>query len=121
MGNHSHKKRKGSLEARVEPAVLHTYVENQATPESIPHSFLLASNVSKPRAARTVYGTMFLPFYVIIVSFFRHCIFFFSQDANKAESNCAIIGCNLSEKHKLTLYKTQSGEPTYGKNTFQEK
>ena len=25
----------------------------------------------------------------------------------------AIIGCNLSKKHKLTLYKTQNGEPNY--------
>ena len=23
------------------------------------------------------------------------------------------VGCNLSKKHKLTLYKTQSGEPNY--------
>ena len=27
------------------------------------------------------------------------------QDTNKARSNCAIIGCNLSKKHKLALYK----------------
>ena len=32
--------------------------------------------------------------------------FFFCQDANKTRSNCAIIGCNLSKKRRLTLYKT---------------
>ena len=35
---------------------------------------------------------------------------FLCQDANKTRSNCAIIGCNLSKKHKLTQYKTQNGE-----------
>ena len=33
--NHSHKKRKDSLETRAERAVLHAYVENQAIPEPI--------------------------------------------------------------------------------------
>ena len=33
--NHSHKKRKDSLETQVELAVLRTYVENQAIPEPI--------------------------------------------------------------------------------------
>ena len=47
----------------------------------------------------------FVPFHKIIVSFFS----FFYQDVNKTRSNCAIIGCNLSKKHKLTLYKTQNG------------
>ena len=54
---------------------------------------------------RTVYQPTFLPFYKIIV---RLC-----EDANKARSNCDIIGCNLSKKHKLTLYKTLNGEPNY--------
>ena len=58
---------------------------------------------------RTVYGLIFLPFYKIIVSFFS----FLYQDANKTRPNCAIIGCNLSKKHKLTLYKTQNGESNY--------
>ena len=54
---------------------------------------------------RTVFGFIFLPFCKIIVSFFS----FLCQDANKTRSDCAIIGCNLSKKHKLTLYKTQNG------------
>ena len=67
---------------------------------------------------RTVYGATFLPFYNIIVSFFS----FFCQDANKTRSNCAIIDCNLSKKHKLILYKTQqNGEPNYvGYNFFKK-
>ena len=33
------------------------------------------------------------------------------QTNKKTGSNCAIIGCNLSKKHKLALHKTQSGQP----------
>ena len=58
---------------------------------------------------RTVYEPIFLPFYKMIVSFFS----FFCQDANRTRLNCAIIDCNLSKKHKLTLYKTLNGEPKY--------
>ena len=43
---------------------------------------------------------------------------FLCQDANKARSNCAITGCNLSKKHKLTKYKTQNGEPNYVDHKF---
>ena len=63
---------------------------------------------------RTVYGLIFLLFYKIIVSFFS----FLCQDANKTRSNCAIIGCNLSKKHKLTQYKTQNGESNYADHKF---
>ena len=58
---------------------------------------------------RAVYGSIFLPFSKIIVSFFS----FFCQDASKTGSNCAILGCNLSKKHKLPLCKAQNGEPKY--------
>ena len=95
-----------SLETRAEPAVLRTYVENQAILEPI---LLYRASKCKQRAARTVYEPVFLPFYKIIVSFFS----FFCQDANKTRSNCAIIGYDLSKKHKLTLYKTLNGEPNY--------
>ena len=61
---------------------------------------------------RTVYGLIFLPFYKIIVSFFL------CQDANKTRSNCAIIGCNLSKKLKLTLYETQNGESKHVDHKF---
>ena len=81
-----------------------------------PFFFTGHQNVNKPknRAARTVYGLIFLPFYKIIVSFFS----FLCQDANKTRSNCAIIGCNLSKKHKLTQYKTQNGESNYADHKF---
>ena len=36
----------------------------------------------------------------------------------KTRSKCAIIGCNLSKKHKLTLYKTQNGQPNYVDHKF---
>ena len=56
-------------------------------------------------------------FYLFIRLFFS---FFslFCQDANKIASNCAIIGYNLSKKHKLALYLTQNGEPNYLDNKF---
>ena len=102
---HSHKKRKKSLKAWAELAVLRTYIENQTMLEPI----LLhrASNVNKPksRAVRTVYRPTFYPIWVMIVSFFS----FFCQDANNTGSNWAIIGCNLSKKHKSSLYKTETG------------
>ena len=44
--------------------------------------------------------------------------FFLCQDANKRRSHCSIIGCNLSKKHKLTLHKTQNGEPNYVDHMF---
>ena len=81
-----------------------------------PFFFTGHQNVNKPKskAARTVYGLIFLPFYKITVSFFS----FLCQVANKTRSNCAIIGCNLSKKHKLTLYKTQNGEANYVDHKF---
>ena len=81
-----------------------------------PFFFTGHQNINKPRsrAARTVHGLIFLPFYKIIVSFFS----FLCQDANETRSNCAIIGCNLSKKHKLTLYKTQNGDPNYVDHKF---
>ena len=47
-----------------------------------------------------------------IVSFFS----FLCQDANKTRSNSAIIGGNLSKKHKL--YKTQNAESNYADYKF---
>ena len=97
------------METRAELAVLHSYVENQAILEPILLYRDQNVNKTKSRAARTVNGPIFLPFYKIIVSFFP----FSYQDVNKTSSNCAIIGCNLSKEHKLTQYKTQNGEPNY--------
>ena len=107
--DHSHKKRKDSLGTRAKLVVLRTYVENQAILEPILLYFVSKCKQTKCRGARTVYGPIFLPFYKIIVGFFS----FFCQDVNKTGSNFAVIGCNLSKKHKLALYKTQSGEPNY--------
>ena len=47
------------------------------------------------------------------VNDYRRIFFFFCPCASKTGSNCATIGCNLSKKHKLTLYETQSGEHNY--------
>ena len=66
-------------------------------------------NKTKNIVAKTVYEPIFLPFYVIIISFFS----FFFQDANIAGSNCALISCNLSKKHKFALHQTLREEPNY--------
>ena len=81
-----------------------------------PFVFTGHQNLNKPksRPARTVYGVIFFPSYQIIISFFS----FLCEDANKTRSNCAIIGCNLSKKHKLTQYKTQNGESNYVDHKF---
>ena len=81
-----------------------------------PFFFTGHQNVNKPksRAARTVYGLIFSCFYKIIVS----CFSFLCRDANKTRSNCGIIGCNLSKKHKLTQYKIQNEESNYVDHKF---
>ena len=75
---HSHKKRKDSLETRAELAVLRTYDENQAILECIFLYHASKCKQTKEQAAKTVYGTISLPFYVIIIIFF-----FFSQSRYK--------------------------------------
>ena len=87
-----------SLETRAELAVLRTYVENQAIPESILLYRASKRKQTKEQSSKDCLRTHILPFYKIIVSFFS----FLCQDSNKTRSNCAIIGCNLSKKHKLT-------------------
>ena len=69
-------------------------------------------NINKPkgRARKTNYGLIFLPF---LYDYCQVFIFFFCQDTNRTGSNCAIIGSNLSKKHKLALYKAQNGEPKF--------
>ena len=102
-----------SLETRAELAVLRINVENQAILEPIPLYRASKCKQTKEQGSKDCLW-IFLPFYKIIVSF----ISFLCQDANKTRSNCAIIGCNLSKKHKLTLYKTQNGESNYVDHKF---
>ena len=58
------------------------------------------------------------PYFYLFIRLLSASFSFFCQDANKAILNCAIIGCNLSKKHKLTLHKTQNGEPNYVDHKF---
>ena len=89
-----------SLETRAKLAVLRTYVENQAILEPI-----LLYRASKCKQTKEQGSKD---------SFFS----FLCQDANKTRSNCAIIGCNLWKKHKLTQYKTQNGKSNYVDHKF---
>ena len=57
-------------------------------------------------------------FYLIIKIIKIIVSFFLCQDANKTRSNCATIGCKLSKKHRLTLYKIQNGESNYLDHKF---
>ena len=100
---HSHKKRKDSLETRAELIVPRTYVENHAILKPILLYLISKCKQTKEQGSEHCYGLLFLPFYKIIVSFFS----FLCQDANKTISDCGTIDCNLSKKHKLTLYKTE--------------
>ena len=101
--NHSHKKRKDSLETLAELVILPTYIENQAVLEP---SVLYRGSKCKQTKQQGSQGLL------------SACFSSLCQDANKARSKCAIIACNLSKKHKLTLYKTQNREPNYVDHKF---
>ena len=98
---HSHKKRKDSLEKWTEMAILRIYVEKQAILEPILLYRASKCNQTKEPGSEDCLWIHILPFNKIFVSFSS----FLCQGANKTRSNCAIIGCNLSRKHKITLYK----------------
>ena len=53
------------------------------------------------------------PYFYLFIRLLSARFSFFCQDAKKTRSNRAIIGYNLLKKHKLTLCKTQSGEPNF--------
>ena len=44
--------------------------------------------------------------------------FFLFYVKMQTKQDRTIIGCNLSKKHKLTLYKTQNGESNYVDHKF---
>ena len=44
--------------------------------------------------------------------------FLFMSRCKQKRSSCAILGCNLSKKHKLTQYQTQNGESNYLDHKF---
>ena len=109
--NHSHKKKKDSLETQAELAVLRSYVENQATLEPI---LLYRASKCKQTKELGKRGLFMDPYFNLFIRLLSVSFIFFCQDKNKTRSNCAIMGCNLSKKYKLTLYKSQNGEPNYG-------
>ena len=106
---HSHKKRKDSLETRGEPAVLCVYVENQAILEPILLYRASKCKQAKEQGSEDCLWTYIFTFLRDYYTFFS----FFCQNANIAGSNCAIIGCYLAKKHKLALPQTWSKEPNY--------
>ena len=100
------------LKTRAELTVLRAYIENQAILEPILFNRASKCKQTKEQSSEDCLQTHFF-------TFLCDCrISFFCQDANKTGSNCAIIGCNLSKKHKLAQYKTQSGEPNYVDHKF---
>ena len=68
--NHSNKKRKDSLITQVELTVLRAYVESQAIRESIVFYSALKYKQTKKQGFSTIHRPTFLPFCVIIISFF---------------------------------------------------
>ena len=103
-----------SLETRAELVVLRTYIENQAILELILLYLASKCKQTKEQGSEDCLWTHIFTFLSDYCPFFS----FLYQDANKTRSNCAIIGCNLSKKHKLTLYKTQNGESNYVDHKF---
>ena len=93
---------RNSLETRAELAALSTYVENQAMLEPILLYRASKCKQTKEQGSGDCSWTHIFTFYKIIFSFFS----FLCQGANKTRSKCAIVGCNVSKKHKVTLYKT---------------
>ena len=108
MYHHSHKKRKDSLETQAELAVLRTYVENQAILEPILLCRASKCKQTKGHGSENCLRTHILTFLCDYQFFSLFC-----QNANMAESNCAIIGCSLSKKHKLALCQTCVGQANY--------
>ena len=103
-----------SLETRAELVVLRTYIENQAILELILLYLASKCKQTKEQGSEDCLWTHIFTFLLDYCPLFS----LLYQDANKTRSNCAIIGCNLSKKHKLTLYKTQNGEPNYVDHKF---
>ena len=99
--DHSHKKRKDSLETRTETFILRAYIENQ---ESTLLCHASKYKQTENQDSRTAYGLTFLTFYEIIIFVFS----FLRQEMNIPESNCLIIACDLSQKHKGTPLHTAS-------------
>ena len=58
------------------------------------------------------------PYFYLFIRLLSALLSFLSQDACKTKSNCTIVCCNSSKKHKLTLYKTQNGQPNYVDHKF---
>ena len=106
--HHSHKKRKDSTETSAELVVLRAYVENRAILEPIlPYPASKCKQTQK-QSIRVVCGLTFLPFCETIISFCS----FLGQDVFKPGSNCAIIVCDLSQKHKITPFHRSGGSKT---------
>ena len=99
----SHKKRKYSLETRTKLAVLHNYVENQAILEPILLYRASKCKQTKEQGSEDCLCTHICTFLCDYYQFFS----FYCQNANITGSKFAIIGCNLSKKHRLVLYQTQ--------------
>ena len=57
-------------------------------------------------------------YFYLFIRLLSAFVSFLCQDSNKTRSNCAIIGCKFSKKHKLTQYKTQNGESNYLDHKF---
>ena len=99
---HSHKIWKGSLETRVELAILYICVGNPGIPEPIFLYHVSKCKQTKEQGSKDCLWTnifIFLHDYYLFFSFLW-------QNVNITGSKCAIADCNLSKKHKLALSQT---------------
>ena len=97
--NSTPRKGKDSMETRAKPAVSCVYVQKKAILEPILLYHASKCKQTKKMGSEDCLWTV----YVYCHTFFFS---FFCQNANITGSNCAIIGCNLSKKHKLALSQT---------------
>ena len=99
--NHSHKKRKDILETRAQPAIICVfYVENQAILQPI---LLYRTSKWKQTKEQDSDDCLWTHIFTFLCDYYTFFFSFFCQNVNMTESDCAIIGCNLSKKHELAL------------------
>ena len=97
------------MERRAEQAVLRTYVENQAILELI---LLYRASKCKKKQGAGQRGLFMGPYFYLFIRLLS-AFFLFMSRCKQNKIKLSIIGCNLSKKHKITLYKTQNRESNY--------
>ena len=111
---HSLKKRKDSLKTRAEMSILCTYVENQAILELI---LLYRASKCKQTKEQGSNNCLWICIFTFLCGYCQFIFFFLARCKQKRIKLC-YIRLQYVKKHKLAMYKTQSGEPNYLNHKF---